>query len=662
MRKLYLILSLLVFNAFSFDVNPGIVNFEQIDNVRPGRLIDTSWVLKFCQLDNPYYLTGCYWGITKHNIGNKVAYAVAIYASGRRGGTEITDTIVCTWDSTYQHPDYIWTFDELKAAPSGKVQVALVRSDSIYLIVSDTLKTTIYAYWQVPDGGQWGLDGWNKHVVINQSYSSLEHATVQGNEIVFNYPNSNGWTISNGVLTKSGKTYSSSEIYAIGLPIVDYKNNVWFYGKMATDTVFAKLEAWNGYDIAYTFEDNASGHVKYLMNLSTDIVSGYVGKAHIYKSKFYHPPRYIGPDTMSNASGCPYLTILSKAKVHQDTGYANNNYSISDPTNYSLSILDSTIKITSDFLVECLPEGSTGGPGSCITWYLYSYDHAIYYDSFYVQFINSSTILHIDSLPQRTLTVGDHFIDTIIAYGRVSSQYTTYDQWDSVIQTVDPGRHPDLNKADGQNIYLTSTLPTWLTATKINRQMIVIEGTIPNVSNIDLSISIIDSVIYVQSNMTVFYRTASTPLKITVNQPINNKPIAANDTTISIDQGETYTYTLLATDADNDILTYSYSSTIPVTQNNNVFVLSPSTYGSFIIKLYVTDNKASDSCMITLNVLPTTSIIKSTTIVKTPKILYTAYNVRGQVVSKIYNMKNISLSNGRYIFISNKRIPVTIVK
>lgn len=662
MRALLCLLSL-VYVTFSFDVIPARINLTKINSPTSGLALDSGWTLSMIQdnFEHPYFQT-CYWGIIKHNIGNKVAYSVAYYGSNR--GTH-HDTVITTYDSLYQEQNYYWSFDELKAAPAGKVQVSIIKADSVYLIISDTIKTTIYTHHQHNQG-----DYWDRHTTINQSYPSLEFATVQNKQIVFNYPNSNGWTISNGNLLKAGITYSSPKIYAVGKPFVDYKNNVWFYGKTATDTVLAKLEAWNGFDLAYTYDnDSVNGYVKHLMNVSSDIVKGYVGKKGIYATTLFHPPRYIGPDTLRNTSGCNELIVYSdKIKFHRDTNHIANY--LFYPNQVS-SVSDSTLKLTQSYKL-CLSKGSCANihlaqalivvnflGQNFQTDYHSNYDHI---DTIYYQYIHTSQYLNIDSIPPRVMTVGDYFIDTVIAYGAHTLTTSTYDSYDSLLQITNPGTHPSLDYADGRNIYLTSSLPSWLTATKINKHMIVIAGTIPNVSSVNLTISIVDSMPYIKSlPLLTTYRTDSKPLVITVNQPVNHKPIAANDTTITINQGEVYVYTLQATDADDDNLTYSYSTTIPVTQNVNEFIFQPTASGSYLITLYVSDNKSTDSCLITLIVQASTSTISKTVTVVKKAITYTAYNLRGQNVGTVINYK--TLRPGKYVLISKqKQFPISIVK
>lgn len=679
------ILSLLfVCNVFAFEIIPARVVFEQVDDPDPGRQLDTSWILSIVQFDSPYFLTGAYWGIAKRNVdNNKVAYAVQVYGSGRNGGSSM-DTMVETWDSTYQHPDYIWKFDELKAAPAGKVQVSIVRSDSIYLIISDTLKTTIYSIFQ-HNWGYW----WNKHAVINQSYPNLEYATVQNKQIVFNYPsNPNGWTISHGNLFRTGVTYSSPGIYAIGYPVIDYKNNVWFYASTPTDTMLIKLEAWNNFQTGFSYIDSARGYIKFIMNISTDIISGYVGKHHIYKSYLSHPPTYIGPDTIINATHSYTKTSSRKVKFHQDTAFGYISTTMPYKHFLTLQCNDTTFRyIESD---TALPVHWRQAQNRRTQTTLYRLTDRlansnlndglsgwgrIWIDSFYVTLHVRSHVLDIDSMRQKSLYVGDFYRDTIITYGATSPEITSYRQLDSVLQLE--GKHPDITKSDGLDIYLTSTLPSWITATKINPYMIVLSGVVPDVPSVNTTLSIVDSMIYYLKEIfntydTTYYRTASTPLRITINRhvipPVNHPPVAANDTTIYIaGYLKTCTYTLQATDADNDELSYWFDSPIPVTLTNNVFVFSLINVatGSYLIKLYVSDSAATDSCMITLNIRTTsTAIINSISNVRKPAILYTVYNTRGQITRKTYNIKDIAISNGKYIVISNKQIskPITIIK
>jgi hypothetical protein len=575
----------LAVNLFAYTIAPTpLTTYTLISHNHESSLPNANWQPSVVFSDSAF--SNSFWGVSKNYTSDgKVAYSVGNYWMKKPGiGSTFYncgyDTAFTNFDSTYvQQTVGYWTLDELKAAPEGKVHVKVVHTDSVYIIVSDTLKTTIFVlHFDVPHN----YSAWlNKLAVINNSTfsfntdSCFDRMTVQRNSsvtIVLNPLQNGGWSITNGALVKNGVTYSSPNVYAVntpGSPVVDYKNNVWFYGKIGQDTLYIKLEAWNNFQNAFyysntfAYNDTEKVYVKFLMNLSTDMISGYVGNGiYLYKCMLSHPPTYIGPKTIVNESGSPYAVSHFKAKFHQDTLGGSIYYP--NCTNNSMWVYNNMVE--SYYEGDSIYSYSYHDDSTYDVRCPYTYDTTTRYeyeppnldptyaskwmhlvggqDSFNVSTILRSKFLTVDSLSSKTLNPGDHYIDTVISY-QVIGQHGQYKQYDNWIQTIQPGRHPDSSYRDGVNIYLTSTLPSWITATKINGFMILLEGTVPeDAQSIDTQLSIVDSVIYQSTtsmlttvhihnndynpsdfnhpttsftdSVSSFYRSAMTHLKITI--------------------------------------------------------------------------------------------------------------------------------------------------
>ena len=102
------------------------------------------------------------------------------------------------------------------------------------------------------------------------------------------------------------------------------------------------------------------------------------------------------------------------------------------------------------------------------------------------------------------------------------------------------------------------------------------------------------------SDVQTFTITVSEP------EPINQSPIIASIPVTYVIIGETYTYTIEATDPDGDTLTYSLttdpSTDMTIDENNGTISWTPATAGSFDVTVEVSDGELSDVQTFTITV------------------------------------------------------------
>jgi hypothetical protein len=472
------------------------------------------------------------------------------------------------------------------------------------------------------------------------------------------------WKIENNKLFNGSNEYACDQVKGfVNKPVVDFKQNVWFYCITNNDdTVFTKLEKLQNFTHAFFYKDTIStlgmtATTKETFWLdSTTISTGYFARGESYNDSIYSRYQKFMPFTLhhhialtvdsmtvnTNFRGTLpiHVNILSdgndtiKAKVISNTGVAIiyricSNAELDNSFFYFMNLKENINQLTVEFSSDVFSSNTTKSGNK---------------DTLHLR-INYLNNILISSLHNKVKN-----LDTIIAYEK-----TVF---------IDTMKVSNITR---ESVLISQLKPSWLTITNSD-SLFIFKGTIPDLRNdttIAISFTITDTANFMYDTTVLncsrkvwpdsaTRNTRSSSFTYYVKILSNHVPIISNkETIVMTDLYDTIQFVLKTTDIDNDHLTYGFINDRHYISNiDSLYTIVSKVSGLDTLTLTVTDKDETVQYKLILDVQNKTTAIVNTKSVrdyvsvnnnnikfglsKPSKVSIQVFDLNGQIITNIH--------------------------